>query len=110
MTTKNLLDIIRMVLIDAVVAEMHARVPEVLVGLVILHRGKPHKALLIQVDEERVYGGHAHVQTEVAFMTSDQKRLVYIFCYYHVLAFWDLFRLWNKVLGLICGVLENRLH
>ena len=65
-----------MILIDAVVTQMHARVPEVLIRLVVLDGREPNQALLVQVDEQRVYGGQAHVEAKVAFVPSDQKRLV----------------------------------
>lgn len=47
--TYNLLDIIRVVFIDAVVTKMHARIPQVLIGLIVLDCCEPHQALLVEV-------------------------------------------------------------
>ena len=38
-----------MIFVDGVVAEMHARVPQVLPRIVILHRGKPRQAVWVMV-------------------------------------------------------------
>jgi hypothetical protein len=62
------LDIVGVVLVDGVVTEVHAGVPQVLPRVVVLHRGKPEEArgddkaagpspdqaLLVQVDNEGV--------------------------------------------------------
>ena len=40
------LDVVRVVLVDGVVAQVHARVPQVLPRVVVLHRRKPDKFLL----------------------------------------------------------------
>lgn len=56
------LDVVRVVLVDAVVAEMHAWVPQVLPGGVIPHSCKPHQPFLIQVDAEGVVGGDSNIE------------------------------------------------
>ena len=58
-------DIVRVILVDAVVAEVHARVPQVAPCVVVLDRGEPHQTLLVQVDDEGVVGGDEHVQSQI---------------------------------------------
>ena len=58
-------DVVRVILVDAVVAEVHARVPQVAPRVVVLDRGEPHQALLVQVDDEGVVGGDEHVQSQI---------------------------------------------
>jgi hypothetical protein len=56
------LDIVRMVLVDAVVAEMHARIPQILACGIIPHCCKPYQALFIQVDAKGVIRGDSNIE------------------------------------------------
>ena len=51
------LDAVGVVLVDAVVAEVHAGLPQVLACVVVLHDDEPHQALLVQVDDQQVVRG-----------------------------------------------------
>jgi len=62
-----------------VVAEMHARVPEILPGGVVADRGEPDEALLVEVDAKWIVGGDSHVEPEVPFMTVDKERVINVF-------------------------------
>jgi hypothetical protein len=72
----NSLDVIRVVLVDGVIAQVHARVPQVFSRGVILDGGEPDKTLLVQVDDHRVIRGDCHVQPQVALVPVNQQRVV----------------------------------
>lgn len=76
MAPVNSLDVIRVVLVDGVIAQVHARVPQVFSRGVILDGGEPDKTLLVQVDEQRVIRGDYHVQAQVTLVPIDQQRVV----------------------------------
>ena len=82
-----------MVLVDAVVGQMHARVPEHLGTLIVLDRGEPDQALLIQIDDQWVIRGHGHVQAHVTLVSVHQQRVFDVLADYYTLIQWDLVRL-----------------
>jgi hypothetical protein len=59
------LDVVRMVLIDRIVAEVHTRVPQIHARVVILDGCKPYKALLVEIDDKRVIRGDEDIEAEV---------------------------------------------
>ena len=77
------LDVVRVILVDGVVAEMHTRVPQVFPGVVILDGGKPNEALLIEVDDEGVVGGDEDIESEIRLVAIDQEGVVDVLGGYH---------------------------
>lgn len=92
----NSLDVVRVVLVDGVIAQVHARVPQVFSRGVILDSGEPDETLLVQVDEHRVIRGDCHVQTQVALVPVDQQRVVNVLGHDQTLLQRNLLRLQVK--------------
>lgn len=72
------LDVINVKLVDAVVAQMHARVPNVWIRQVVLDSGESHQPLLVQVDQQWIIAGDNDVEPQVALVPSHQKRIIYV--------------------------------
>lgn len=72
-----------MVFVNAVVAEVHAGVPQVFAVRVVLDSRQSHQPLLVQVDYERVVARHQHVQPQVALVARDQQRVLYVLGDHH---------------------------
>ena len=72
---------------------MHARVPEHLGTLIVLDRGEPDQALLIQIDDQWVIRCHGHVQAYVTLVSVHQQRVFDVLADYYTLIQWDLVRL-----------------
>lgn len=88
------LDIVRMVFVDAVVAQMHASVPQVLDVLVVLDRCQANQTLFVHVHDEWVVRGDHHIQADVALVAVDAQRIGDVARHQAVLVLWDLLGLW----------------
>ena len=64
--------------VDTVIAQVHARIPHVLVAAVVLDCGEPHQTFLVQVYQQRIVVGHGDVQSQIAFVAVDQQRIIYV--------------------------------
>lgn len=69
----NSLDIIGMELVDRVVGEVDARVPEI-AAVLVLDGGQAHKSLLIKVHHQGIQRRHPHIQTQVTLVPVHQQR------------------------------------
>lgn len=61
-----------MILINTIITEVHAGVPQLLMTRVVLDGGETDETLLINVDEEGVDAGDDDVQSQVALVTRHQ--------------------------------------
>lgn len=50
----NILDVIDVELVDAIVAEMHAWIPEILSVFIVFHSGQTDKAFFVDIDEQGI--------------------------------------------------------
>lgn len=44
-----------MIFIDAIVAEMHTRIPQIFIGSIIFDSSEPDETFFVKVDEERIW-------------------------------------------------------
>lgn len=72
----SLLYIVDVEFVDAVITEVHARVPHVLIATVVFDSSKSDQSLFVKVNQERIVTRHSDVQTQITFMSVDQKRIV----------------------------------
>lgn len=68
-----------MVLIYAVIAEMHARIPQMLSARLVFDRGQTQQSFFVEVYDEGVVGSDGHIQPQVAFVPTDQQWIIYVF-------------------------------
>lgn len=83
--------VLRVILVDGIVREMHAEIVHIVLGGVLILLGREtHESLVVYVNPQRVTSGHQRVDAQIELETFVQQWVGYVFLHNAVLVLEDL--------------------